>query len=214
MGIRVFQWRVVTGIFNCRTLKTTKVFANNPTKILFTLFEALFFLWHYFEKVCFSLLTLLHIFILLKCHGDIELNPGPRKLKSSSLSVCHWNLNSLCAHNFSKLTQLKAYNSLYKYDFICLSETYLDSTIPDKLIEIKGYKPVRADHPDNIKRGGACIYCKESLPVQDIELSYFKEALLLEMNYNNKKVIVSVIYRSPSEKNNEFNLFLSNLERL
>ena len=214
MGISVFQWRVVTGIFNCRTLKTTKVFANNPTKILFTLFEALFFLWHYFEKVCFSLLTLLYIFIHLKCRGDIELNPGPRKLKSSSLSVCHWNLNSLCAHNFSKLTQLKAYNSLYKYDFICLSETYLDSTIPDKLIKIKGYKPVRADHPDNIKRGGACIYYKESLPVRDIELSYFKEALLLEMNYNNKKVIVSVIYRSPSEKNNEFNLFLSNLERL
>ena len=214
MEISVFQWRVVTGIFNFRTLKTIKVFANNPTKILFTLFEALFFLWHYFEKVCFSLLTLLYIFILLKCHGDIELNPGPRKLKSSSLSVCHWNLNSLCAHNFSKLTQLKAYNSLYKYDFICLSETYLDSTIPDKLIEIKGCKPVRAAHPDNIKRGGACIYYKESLPVRDIELSYFKEALLLEMNYNNKKVIVSVIYRSPSEKNNEFNLFLSNLERL
>ena len=79
---------------------------------------------------------------------------------------------------------------------------------------MKGYKPVRADHPDNIKRGGACIYYKESLPVRDIELSYFKEALLLEMNYNNKNVIVSVIYRSPSEKNNEFNLFLSNHERL
>ena len=160
------------------------------------------------------MLTLLYIFILLKSHGDIELNPGLRKLKTNSFSVCHWNLNSLCAHNFSKLTQLKAYNSLYKYDFICLSETYLDTTTPDELIEIKGYKPVPADHPDNIRRGGVCIYYKESLPVRDINLSYFKEALLLEMDYNNKKVIVSVIYRSPSQNNNEFNLFLSNLEWL
>ena len=135
MGISVLQWRVVTGIFDCRKLKTIKDLANNSTKSLFTMFEVLFLLWHYFEKVCISLLTLLYIFILLKSRGDIELNPGPRKLKTNSLSVCHWNLNSLCTHNFSKLTQLKAYNSLYKYDFICLSETYLDSTTPDELIE-------------------------------------------------------------------------------
>ena len=25
---------------------------------------------------------------------------------------------------------------------------------------------VRADHPDNMKRGGVCIYYKESLPVR------------------------------------------------
>ena len=34
------------------------------------------------------------------------------------------------------------------------------------------------------------------------------------MNYNNKKVIVSVIYRSPNQNNIEFDLFLSNFERL
>ena len=92
------------------------------------------------------------------------LNPGPRKLKNS-FSVCHWNLNSLSAHNFSKLTQLKAYISVYKYDFLCLLETYLDTTIPDNLIGIEGYKFIRADHQNNVKRGGVCIYHKESLPV-------------------------------------------------
>ena len=85
---------------------------------------------------------------------------------------------------------------MYKYDFICLSETYLDSTTPDNLLEIDGYNLVRADHPDNIKRGGVCIYYKESLPVRVINLPYLKEALLLEMNDNNKKMIVSVYYRS------------------
>ena len=34
------------------------------------------------------------------------------------------------------------------------------------------------------------------------------------MDYNNKKVIVSVIYRSPSQNNDEFDIFLSNLEQL
>ena len=160
------------------------------------------------------LLTLVYIFIFLQCHGDIEPNPGPKKLKANYLSVYHWNLNSLSAHNFTKLTQLKAYNSIYKYDFICLSETYLDSSTPDNLIEIDGYKLIRADHPDNIKRGGVCIYYKESLPVRVISTPYYKEALLLELTHNNKKVMVSVIYRSPSQTNDEFDAFLSNLQLL
>ena len=120
---------------------------------------------------------------------------------------------SLSAHNFSKLTQMKAYISMYKHDFIYLSDTYLDSSTPDSLLEIDGYILVRADHPNNIKRGGVCIYYKESLPVRVISLPYLKEALLLEMTYNNKKVIVSVIYRSPSQNNSEFDLFLSNFEK-
>ena len=142
------------------------------------------------------------------------MNPGPRKEKKNSLSVCHWNLNSLSAHNFSKLTQLKAYNAIYKHDFICLSETYLDSSIPDNVLDVEGYRLVRADHPNNIKRGGVCIYYKESLPVRVINIPDIKEALLLEMNYNNKKVIISVIYRSPSQSTDEFESFLLNFEQL
>ena len=65
--------------------------------------------------------------------------------------------------------------------------------------EIDGCILVRADHPNNIKRVGVCIYYKESLPVQVISLPYLKEALLLEMTYNNRKVIMSVIYRSSSQ---------------
>ena len=103
---------------------------------------------------------------------------------------------------------------MYNHDFICLSETYLDSTIPDSLLEIDGYNLVRADHPNNIKRGGVCIYYKESLPARVINLPYFKEARLSEMTDNNKKITVSVIYRSPSRNNSEFDSFLSNLEQL
>ena len=117
-------------------------------------------------------------------------------------------------HNFSKLTQLKAYISIYKHDFICLSETYLDSSITGGILEIDEYDLIRSDHPNDLKRGGVCIYHKESLPVRAINIPYLKEALLLEMTCNNKKVIVSVIYCSPSQNNCEFDSFLRSVERL
>ena len=212
MTVSLMQWRAVIGIFNCCFIGFSKT--CNLAKNVTTMLEILFLCYHYFESLHIFLLIFLYIFSFLYCHGDIELNPGPRKLKKNVLSICHWNLNSISAHNFSKLTQLKAYISTYKHDFVCLSETYLDSSIPDNLIEIEGYNLIRADHPGDIKRGGVCIYYKESLPVRIKPLPYLKEALLLEMIYNNKKVIVSVIYRSPSQNNCQFESFLTNFEFL
>ena len=70
---------------------------------------------------------------------------------------------------------------MYKHNFICLSGTYLDSSVSDSLLKIDEYNLVRADHPNDTKRGGVCIYYKESLPVRDTNLSYFEEALLLDL---------------------------------
>ena len=46
---------------------------------------------------------------LMHLSGDIEKNPGPNKDSSQTFSIDHWNLNSLVAHNFTKV--LKAYLS-------------------------------------------------------------------------------------------------------
>ena len=165
------------------------------TKNFGSLFETLFHCFDYLKSTPF-LLTFLYISVLLQCHGNIELNPGPRKSKGNTVFVCHWNLSIITAPNFSKLKQLKAYILTYKYDFICLSETFLDFSTPDNLIDIHGYNLVRADHPDNTKRGGVCSYYKESLPVWVITLPYFKEALLVEMSFNNinkRKPSLSVV---------------------
>ena len=178
------------------------------------MFETLLLFFHYVEGVYITIITLMFIFAVLLCYGNIEINPSPKKLEKNSSSVCHWNLSSFSAYNFSKLTQLKANILKYKHDFICLSETYLDSAIPDSLLEIDGYNLIRSDHPNYIKRGGVCIYFKEILPVRVINIPYLKEVLLLEMNYNNKRVIVSVIYRSPGQNNSEFYSFLRSVERL
>ena len=73
---------------------------------------------------------------------------------------------------------------------------------------------VRADQPNNVKRGGVSIYYKESLPVRVINLPYLQEALLLELNDQNKKIIISSLYRSPSQNSEEFESFLTNFEHL
>ena len=212
LTVSLIQWPAAIGTFNCHFVLKSKSRMCNMSRNLGFLFESLFLCFHYFENTLLSILMLLYVFVFLRSHGDTELNPGPKKSKENALSVCHWNLNSITAHDFSKLTQLKAYISTYKYHFICLSETYLDSTTPNNLIDIEGYNLVCADHPDDTKRGGVCIYYKESLPVRVINLPFFNEALLLEMSYKKTKILVSVIYRSPSQ--NEFNLFSTHLENL
>ena len=211
MTVSLVQWRAV--IFNCRCLVISKSSISRLTKNFVSLFESLLLCFDYFKSTLLFLLAFLYISVLLRPYGEIELNPGPRKSKGNTVSVCHWNLNSITAHKFSKLTQLKAYVSTYKYDFICLSETFLDSSTPDNLVDIQGHNLVRADHPDNTKRGGVCFYYKESLPLRVTNLPYFKEALLLEMSFN-KKRDRSVVYRSPSQNSNQFELFLSKLENL
>ena len=96
--------------------------------------------------------------------------------------------------------------------YVCLKHVLI--LIIDSLLNIEEYNLVHADHPHKIKRGGVCIYYKESVTVRVINLSYVNEAILLEMDYNNKKVILSVIYCSPSQSNQEFDSFLINFQKL
>ena len=102
--VSLLQWRAVIGIFNCRMPVVTTNCECKVSENFTTMFEILLLCYYYLESAYMSFLTLLYMFILLQCHGDIEKNPCPRKLKKISLSVCHWNLNSLAAHNFSKFT--------------------------------------------------------------------------------------------------------------
>ena len=88
----------------------------------------------------------------------MELNPDPKDAKY--LSLGHWNLKGIVVHEFSKVSPLKAFNTTKNFDFICLSESYLDSTISpdDKNLWIDGYKLIHVDHSKNIMQGGVCIY--------------------------------------------------------
>ena len=60
--------------------------------------------------------------ILLSC--DVKTNPGLRYNSGESFSICQWNLNSVSAHNCTKLFSLKLFIAVHKFDIICLLGTY------------------------------------------------------------------------------------------
>ena len=140
--------------------------------------------------------------VLITC-GNIELNPGPKKDKPcDNFSLCHWNLNSIAVHNFSKLSLLEAYNGHHMHDMISLSETYLVSPVPydDPRLNLSGNKLVRADNLSNNKRDGSGIYFKETLAIRPVRANSLKECLLLEVFIGNKKGFVLSLHRSPSQR--------------
>ena len=122
-------------------------------------------------------------FIRTKRRGDIEPNPGPKPSSCQSFSICHWNLNSISAHNFIKLSLLKPYIAIHKFDVVCLSETYLNTSISndDDSLEVPGYNLFRADHPSNTKRGGVCIYYRNSLPLNILGIHYLQEYIFVQI---------------------------------
>ena len=153
--------------------------------------------------------------MLLICRGDVESNPGPKKQRQTSF--CHWNLNGLAAHNFSKVSLLQAISVSKNYDLICLSETFLYPSIDssDERITIEGYTFSRTDHPSNEKRGGICIYYKEHLPVIKIDdLCNLNGCLVLEIRIGGEKCFFSCLYKSPSQGREEYESFCTDFDSL
>ena len=152
--------------------------------------------------------------IAVKLSGDVEENPGPKPSSSQSFSICHWNLNSISAHNYMKLSLLRAYLSTHKFDVICISETYLnsDTSTVDENLEIAGYTLIRADHPSNTKRGGVCIYYKHSLAFKLLDICYLEECINFEISFGGKLCNFISLYRSPSQSLDVFEKFADNFE--
>ena len=112
------------------------------------------FMTHFFYyRILTSFLgNFLGKFDLLMLCGDIKSNPGPRPNSCQSFSICHRNLNNIAAHNFSKISLLRAYNAIHSYDIMCLSKTYLNHNTSDSdNLKITGYELIRVDHPSNQK---------------------------------------------------------------
>ena len=125
-------------------------------------------------------------------------------------------MNSLTAHNFEKVNLLEAYNTVNKFDIICLSESVLYSSIltESNNRKINEYKMVRTDHRNSIKRGGVCAYAREFLPVCNFSNSCLTECLTLEVTISKKKGYVVTLYRSTSQTSDKFASFISNFEKL
>ena len=109
MMFSIDQWRAAIGTFNCHKKVTRYASFSNGVNSSHFLSVMLYYV---VNGAIIIILAFLCIFNFLRSHGDIESNPVPKILKPNYLSICHWNLNSISAHNFSKIEQLKAYNFL------------------------------------------------------------------------------------------------------
>ena len=149
---------------------------------------------------------------MITLSGDVELNPGPKRKAAQTLLICHWNLNSTCAHNFAKLSLLRVYVSVHKFDALCLSEAYVDSNIDDESLEISGYYLIRFDHPSNKKRGGICVYYKNFLRLKVTGVRLLEECIAFDVIISNKLCSFVALCRSPTQSQDDFATFCDNFE--
>ena len=75
-------------------------------------------------------------------------------------------------------------------------QTFLDSSVPldDHNLSIQGYSLICADHPDNVKTGGAYLYLKENLNLKLIGNSFIAQCIICEITLQNQKSYVVVTY--------------------
>ena len=158
-------------------------------------------MWRSYIFATYPKVTWYHINLFDITKTFLEINPGPKRTPKVSLSICHLNLNSISAHNYVKLSLLRAYLAFHNFDIICLSEIYLNSSNSpdDETSEISGYNLVHSDHPLNSKRAGVCIYYKNYLPLRIISVNYLSECINFEIMIGNKICNFITLYRSPSQ---------------
>ena len=110
--------------------------------------------------------------------GNVHENPGPN---DCNLKFFHLTLDSLTARNNTKISLIEAYNSVFNYHLIAVSDTRLNQSIDCEDIRIEGFSNeiFRSDHPSNSRvSGGVCIYYKENVPIKRRkDLEFYKNLL-------------------------------------
>ena len=146
--------------------------------------------------------------------GDIEINPGSKSNSRESFSISHWNLNSISAQSYTKVSLLTAYNLIHNFDIICVAETFLNSETAanDPNLEISGYNMHRADHPSNCKRRSVYIFLKATLPLRVLNIWNLNECINFQVSIANKICYFIHLHRSPPQTQNEFQILKSKLE--
>ena len=69
----------------------------------------------------------------------------------------------------------------------------------------------RADHPSGNRRGGVCIYYKESLRIEMLNINCLQGHICFDLQTGSKLCTIVSLYRSPSQSADEFNTFLNKL---
>ena len=132
--------------------------------------------------------------------------------RNRGFHIAHLNMQSIR----NKLPELGIYIKEMNFDVFKISETWLNSTFPNCLLNVDGYNLVRWDRNwmvegmNSVKRGGGlAIFVKQELNFSTNKYEKFNkstcdlELLWLSINMvNSKNVNIGVVYRPPSGKVN------------
>ena len=126
--------------------------------------------------------------------------------------ICHVNARSL----LSCLDEIKFEVHHKQIDILCISETWLDSSIPDRFVDIEEYKVFRCDSGAG---GGVCIYVHKNLKAVKLDLK-LNDCLGIESYFikvQERKLpsfIVGCLYRHPSALAESFDYISEVLQSL
>ena len=100
----------------------------------------------------------------------------------------NWNLNTISAHKYAKLSLLRAYLAFDKFDIIFLSETYLNSSnLPDdETLEILDTIQCALTTLVIVNMEEFCIYYKNYLALRIISVNYLSECINFEVMIGKK----------------------------
>ena len=119
-----------------------------------------------------------------------------RQSSGKDLKVVHPNVRSLR----SKIDEIRLLQELCNFDILAITESHLDSSVPDFHIEIEGLSFFRWDRPQ-CKGGGCVLYYAENLTVifrRDLSDKNL-EAIWIQVNFPSVTALFSVIYRAPDD---------------
>ena len=138
-------------------------------------------------------------------------NPGP-DFGENKLPPALWNLDSIPARDYARIPGIESFQAVYNLDIFGVCESSLTKDIPNGNIFINGFspEPFRSDKQVNAHNGGVCMYYKENLAIkQRKDLELINETIVAEITLKrNKKVLIVLCYRHPSQSTDELNEYM------
>lgn len=117
---------------------------------------------------------------------------------NSKLSCLYLNARSIV----NKHKELEMYVLEENFDIVCITETWLNSSILDSEMSISGYTLHRKDrnNVNKLRGGGVALYVHNDLNCvhrEEIFESNFPETIWCNINSNGRNTLIGVCYRAP-----------------
>lgn len=139
----------------------------------------------------------------------IDILTKTRLNNPKSLIIAHVNINSLKKEECSPIDYFKHILNKHLIDILCISETKLDESIPDKRLDNGiDFKLYRKDRESN--SGGLCIWARSDIPQQRMKHlefacnTYHIECMVIKFNIKKESWFLILAYKNPKVSNNVF----------